>query len=86
MTWQSQPLFWYFVTVELGLQSARMFYHKGGAPPSTLATFAAQLPNPFGNIITIFLRYRLIWTCLVQDCSILIFIIGLSQVVSTFLV
>jgi hypothetical protein len=60
-----------------------MFYQQGTMPPtSTIATLATQLPSPFGNIVTIFLRYRLIWTCLVQDICILVFIIGLSQVVS----
>ncbi|KAL9548948.1 hypothetical protein MBANPS3_005440 [Mucor bainieri] len=77
------PLFWYFITIELGLQSARMFYQQGTMPPtSTIATLATQLPHPFGSIITIFLRYRLIWTCLSQDICILVFIIGLSQVIS----
>ncbi|GAA5802491.1 hypothetical protein HPULCUR_007956 [Helicostylum pulchrum] len=77
------PVFWYFVTLELCLQSARLFYQKGTMPPtSTLATLATQLPYPFGNAVTIFLRYRLIWTCLVQDICVLVFIIGLSQVVS----
>lgn len=77
------PLFWYFITIELGLQSARMFYQQGTMPPtSTIATLATQLPHPLGSIITIFLRYRLIWTCLSQDICILVFIIGLSQVIS----
>ena len=80
------PLFWYFITIELGLQSARLFYQQGTMPPtSTIATLATQLPHPFGNIITIFLRYRLIWTCLSQDICILVFIIGLSQVISNVL-
>ncbi|KAK4519613.1 uncharacterized protein ATC70_009850 [Mucor velutinosus] len=77
------PLFWYFITIELGLQSARLFYQQGTMPPtSTIATLATQLPHPLGSIITIFLRYRLIWTCLSQDICILVFIIGLSQVIS----
>ncbi|KAI8646964.1 hypothetical protein BD408DRAFT_409511 [Parasitella parasitica] len=77
------PLFWYFVTIELGLQSARLFYQQGTMhSTSTIASLATQLPHPFGNIITIFLRYRLIWTCLSQDICILVFIIGLSQVMS----
>lgn len=68
------------------MQSARLFYQKGTIPPtSTLATIATQLPYPFGNIVTIFLRYRLIWTCLVQDISVLVFIIGLSQVLASIL-
>ncbi|KAI9348370.1 hypothetical protein BD770DRAFT_446315 [Pilaira anomala] len=77
------PVFWYFVTLELCLQSARLFYQKGSMPPtSMMATLATQLPHPFGSAITIILRYRLIWVCLVQDICVLIFIIGLSEVVS----
>lgn len=74
------------MTLELGLQSARLFYQQGTMPPtSTIATLATQLPPPFGNMVTIFLRYRLIWSCLVQDICILVFIIGLAQVVSHIL-
>lgn len=81
------PLFWYFITIELCLQSARLFYQQGVMPPtSTLAQLATQLPHPFGNIVTICLRYRLIWSCLSQDICILVFVIGISQVISNTLV
>ncbi|CAO3631651.1 unnamed protein product [Cunninghamella blakesleeana] len=81
------PLFWYFATMELCLQSARLFYQNGGiATNSTLGAIATQLPPPFNNIVTVFLRYRLIWSCLVQDCCVLVFIIGFSQVLSALLV
>ncbi|RCI06471.1 hypothetical protein CU098_004075 [Rhizopus stolonifer] len=77
------PLFWYFVTLELGLQSARLFYHQGTMPSqSTLAQIATQLPHPIGTVATVFLRYRLIFACLVQDICVLVFIIGLAQVIS----
>lgn len=80
------PLFWYFITIELCLQSARLFYQQGVMPPtSTLASLATQLPPPFGNIVTICLRYRLIWSCLSQDICILVFVIGISQVISNIL-
>ncbi|KAI8089259.1 uncharacterized protein BX664DRAFT_263269 [Halteromyces radiatus] len=83
----SGPLFWYFATIELCLQSARMFYQQGTmASNSTLGALATQLPPPLNNIITVFLRYRLIWSCLVQDCCILVFIIGFAQVISAFFV
>ncbi|KAI8986354.1 hypothetical protein BDB01DRAFT_785299 [Pilobolus umbonatus] len=81
------PLFWYYITLELCMQSARLFYQQGNIEStSTIAMIATQLPDPIGNIATILLRYRLIWTCLVQDCCILIFIIGLSEVISSLLV
>ncbi|KAI8382265.1 hypothetical protein BD560DRAFT_487142 [Blakeslea trispora] len=79
-------LFWYFVTMELGLQSARMFYHQGNMPSnSTWMQFATQLPHPLGTMATVFMRYRLIFSCLVQDISILIFIVGMAQVISNVL-
>ncbi|KAI8979198.1 hypothetical protein BDF20DRAFT_912824 [Mycotypha africana] len=79
----NMPLFWYFVTIELCLQTARLFYQKGRVPPtSTIATLANQLPPPFSSIINIIFRYKLIWTTFIHDICILIFIIGISQVIS----
>ncbi|KAF7732302.1 hypothetical protein EC973_005198 [Apophysomyces ossiformis] len=52
---------------------------------STLGNLAMQLPPPFSNIITVILRYRLIWSCLVQDCCILVFVIGMAEVLSAVL-
>ncbi|CAO3593138.1 unnamed protein product [Absidia cylindrospora] len=64
-----------------------MFYQQGTVPSqSTLGALATQLPPPLNNIVTIFLRYRLIWSCLVQDCCVLVFVIGFAQVLSAVLV
>lgn len=77
----SFPLFWYFVTLELILQSSRLFYHKGQPPPSSiLGTIAGYLPPPISTGILLFLRYSLIWKCLVNDCCLLVFIIGMAQI------
>ncbi|KAI8329832.1 hypothetical protein BC941DRAFT_442016 [Chlamydoabsidia padenii] len=81
------PLFWYFATIELCLQSARLFYQQGTMPTnSTLGMIATQLPFPLNTMITVLLRYRLIWSCLVQDCCILVFVVGFAQVLSALLV
>ncbi|KAI7903003.1 uncharacterized protein BX663DRAFT_509166 [Cokeromyces recurvatus] len=81
------PLFWYFITLEVCMQSARLFYQQGKMPTNsnTLIQLATQLPHPFGQLVTIFLRYRLIWSCFIQDICILVFIIGISQVISNIL-
>ncbi|KAF9931901.1 hypothetical protein FBU30_009322 [Linnemannia zychae] len=71
------PVFWYFITMELILQSTRMILHGVTASPSsTLGTIAGFLPPPFSDMIRIFMRYRLIWTSMVNDLSVVIFIIG----------
>ncbi|KAH8551709.1 hypothetical protein BGW37DRAFT_519984 [Umbelopsis sp. PMI_123] len=76
----SFPLFWYFVTLELILQSSRLFYQKGQPPQSSiLGSIAAYLPPPFSTGILLFLRYSLIWKCLVNDCCLLLFIVGMAQ-------
>ncbi|KAF9173490.1 hypothetical protein BGX20_003069 [Mortierella sp. AD010] len=73
------PVFWYFITMELMLQSARMALHGVTASPSsTLATIAGFLPPPFSDAIRVFMRYRLIWSSMVNDLSVVVFIIGVT--------
>ncbi|CAO3701523.1 unnamed protein product [Rhizopus microsporus] len=74
-------LFWYFALVELTLQTAQMMYHKGSIPNTPF--FVTMLPPPLNQIVTLFLRYKLIWSCLVQDISVLVFVIGCSIVLSS---
>ncbi|CAO3573048.1 unnamed protein product [Mortierella alpina] len=75
------PVFWYFVTMELILQSTRMALHGVTASPSsTLGTIAGFLPPPFSDAIRVFMRYRLIWSSLVNDMSVVVFIVGLTIV------
>ncbi|KAF8981293.1 hypothetical protein BGZ46_003008 [Entomortierella lignicola] len=77
------PVFWYFVTMELLLQSTRMFLHGVTASPGgILATIAGFLPPPLADAIRVFMRYRLIWSSLVNDMSVVVFIIG-SAIVFT---
>ncbi|KAF9897955.1 hypothetical protein BX616_004705 [Lobosporangium transversale] len=73
------PVFWYFITMELILQSTRMVLHGVTASPSsTLGTIAGFLPPPFSDMIRVFMRYRLIWTSMVNDLSVVVFIVGLT--------
>ncbi|KAF9081757.1 hypothetical protein BGX23_000473 [Mortierella sp. AD031] len=75
------PVFWYFVTMQLILQTTRMVLHGVTASPSsTLGTIAGFLPPPFSDMIRIFMRYRLIWSSMVNDLSVIVFIIGLTIV------
>ncbi|KAF9351155.1 hypothetical protein BGX26_010781 [Mortierella sp. AD094] len=75
------PVFWYFITMELLLQSTRMVLHGVTASPSsTLATIAGFLPPPFSDAIRVFMRYRLIWSSMVNDLSVVVFIVGVTIV------
>ncbi|KAG0362607.1 hypothetical protein BG005_004954 [Podila minutissima] len=73
------PLFWYFITMELVLQSTRMFLQGiTASPSSTLGTVAGFLPPPFSDAIRVFMRYRLIWSSLVNDLTVVVFIVGMT--------
>ncbi|KAF9432571.1 hypothetical protein BGZ76_010604 [Entomortierella beljakovae] len=73
------PVFWYFITMELMLQTTRMYLNGVTASPSsTLATIAGFLPPPFSDAIRVFMRYRLIWSSLVNDLCVVVFIVGLT--------
>ncbi|KAI1300970.1 hypothetical protein EDD11_005912 [Mortierella claussenii] len=73
------PVFWYFITMELILQTTRMVLHGVTASPSsTLGTVAGFLPSPFSDAIRIFMRYRLIWSSMVNDLTVVVFIVGLT--------
>ncbi|KAG0328193.1 suppressor of loss of ypt1, partial [Podila humilis] len=77
------PVFWYFITMELILQSTRMFLQGVTASPSsTLGTIAGFLPPPFSDAIRVFMRYRLIWSSLVSDLTVVVFIVGMTITLS----
>ncbi|CAJ0630400.1 10387_t:CDS:2 [Entrophospora sp. SA101] len=52
---------------------------------STLGNLAANLPEPFPDIIKILLKHRLIWNSLWEDICVLIFIVGLVIAISPIL-
>ncbi|CAG8479274.1 33452_t:CDS:2, partial [Racocetra persica] len=83
-------LFWYFVTIELILQSSRLFLQKDRTfGSSALGTIAANLPPPLSDVLTVLLRYNLIWNSLWEDVCVLVFVVGfyvmISPVLSIFL-
>jgi uncharacterized protein (DUF697 family) len=53
-------------------------YGMTASPSSILATIAGILPSPFSDAILVFMRYRLIWTAMVNDLSVVVFIVGLT--------
>ena len=70
-------VFWVFATAELMLQSARYFVDKGRLPPSsTLGKFAAMLPPPYANYLRILSRYSIIYTTVVSDVLMIVFVLG----------
>ncbi|CAJ0880990.1 22518_t:CDS:10 [Entrophospora sp. SA101] len=82
----SVPLFWYFITAELILQSTRLLLQKDQLfQGSTLGSLAANLPAPFPDIIKILIRYRLIWNSLWEDVCVLVFVVGFFITLSPIL-
>ena len=75
-------LFWAFATVELLLQSTRYFLERrqarspAGRLIGTLATF---LPPPWKGYLLLALRYRGIWSTIVDDGCVIIFIVGVMS-------
>ncbi|KAG2225455.1 hypothetical protein INT45_010091 [Circinella minor] len=82
------PLFWYFVTLELLLQSARMLYQQGNTTSSSLllSAIVQYLPPQMANVTNVLLRYWIILSALVKDSLVLVFIIGFAQIISSTLV
>ncbi|CAI2169299.1 11879_t:CDS:2 [Funneliformis geosporum] len=79
-------VFWYFITVELILQSSRMFFQQDRVfQGSTLGQFASKLPAPFSDVLTVLLRYNLIWNSLLEDICILVFIVGFTITMAPFI-
>lgn len=70
-------LFWMFATTELVLQSTRYFVDRGKLPVSGLLSSIGQiLPEPYANYVRIFNRYSIIYTTLMTDAMVLIFVLG----------
>jgi hypothetical protein len=69
--------FWLFATVELLLQSTRFFLEKGRAPrDSWLGKIARYLPPPFAGYLVVLARYSVIYTMIVQDGMLIVFVLG----------
>lgn len=72
-------LFWAFATVELVLQSTRYFLERGrtssgvGGIMGTISTF---LPKPWAGYLRLIARYSGIWSTIMEDAYVLVFVIG----------
>jgi len=70
-------LFWMFTTVQLILQSSRYFIDRGQLPvPGIFGTIASFLPAPYNNYLRMVARYSIIYTTIVSDAMIIIFVLG----------
>jgi hypothetical protein len=50
-----------------------------------LVQLARKLPEPFSDVLTVLLRYNLIWNSLFDDICTLVFIVGFVITISPFL-
>jgi len=74
---QIQSVFWMFASAELALQSARYFLEKGKQEQSGWIGMAANfLPSPWREYLLLAARYSGIWTTLVGDAFVVIFMLG----------
>lgn len=72
-----QRLFYLFATVEVVLQSSRYFLEKGQlAPSGIMGTLAQFLPMPYAGWIKVAGRYGVIYTTVVADAMVVVFVLG----------
>jgi len=72
-----QRLFYLFATVEVVLQSSRYFIEKGQLPPSgIMGTLSQILPMPYAGWIRVAGRYSVIYTTVVADAMVVVFVLG----------
>ncbi len=71
--------FWaLFATAELCLQVSRYFVERGQLPPSSLAGGLARfLPDPWAGYVRLFGRYGVIYSTVVADAMIVVFVLGM---------
>ncbi|ORY80794.1 hypothetical protein BCR37DRAFT_53522 [Protomyces lactucae-debilis] len=70
---QAEPIFWYFATIELVLQTLRFFIGGAQVQGSMIATIGAMLPPPYNVYAMVLARYSLILTTLRDDaCALLL--------------
>ena len=69
--------FWMFATAEVILQSGRYFLEKGQMGQSgMLGMLAGMLPEPWRGRVVLVVRYSGIWTTVVEDAMVVVFILG----------
>ena len=73
-----QRLFYLFATFEVLLQSSRYFLEKGQlAGSGWLVSLGRLLPEPYGGYVRVVGRYSMIYTTVVADAMVVIFVLGL---------
>ena len=72
-------VFWVFATAELALQSSRFFMEKERSKPlgGWIGIVGNILPEPWKGYLTLGARYSGIWSTVVEDGMVIIFIVGL---------
>ncbi len=74
-----KQIFYVFATVELMMQSTRFFLERGReAQGGMLGTVAGFLPEPYRGYVLLVVRYSGIWTTMVQDAMVLVFMLGVG--------
>lgn len=76
-----QPVFWYFITLQLILQSTRLFIYGPVLQNSLLTQIGGMLPPPYNGYATILARYSLIFTTIKDDFCLLIFGLGVRALI-----
>ncbi|KAI9718247.1 MAG: hypothetical protein M1812_004237 [Candelaria pacifica] len=70
--------FWVFATAELVLQSSRFFVEKGRPPQGgILAGLGTMLPEPYAGYVRVWGRYSVIYTTVVADAMVVVFVLGM---------
>jgi GET complex subunit GET2 len=73
----AQRLFLYFATVEVVLQSSRYFIEGGQLPQSgVMGVVSRVLPEPYAGYVRIAGRYSVIYSTIVADALVVIFVLG----------
>lgn len=71
--------FWAFATAQLGLQSTRYFLERDGGPlrgEGWISMMAGAFSEPWRSRIFLLSRYSLIFSTVVQDAMLVVFVLG----------
>ena len=71
-------VFWLFATAELVLQSSRFFLEKGTSSQlgGGIGIIANMLPEPWRSYVRLAARYSGIWSTVVEDGMVVVFVLG----------
>ena len=71
-------VFWVFATAELVLQSSRFFLEREGGSPlgGWIGIMGNMLPEPWRGWIKLAARYSGIWSTVVEDGMVVLFVVG----------